>query len=73
MKWEEECGKQYRMDYLKNNYDRFSVLFPKGKKADYMKLAEENGMKLNEFINKLLSEEEKKKCLKNSTETICQT
>lgn len=73
MKWEEECGKQYRMDYLKNNYDRFSGLFPKGKKADYMKLAEENGMKLNEFINKLLSEEEKKKCLKNSTETICQT
>ena len=58
MNWEEECGKQYRMDYLKNNYDRFSVLFPKGKKADYMALAEErHGMKLNAFINWLLERE----------------
>ena len=58
MSWEEECGKQYRMDYLKNNYDRFSVLFPRGKKADYMALAESRGMKLNVFINWLLEREE---------------
>lgn len=58
MNWEEECGKQYRMDYLKNNYDKFSVLFPKGKKADYMALAESRGMKLNKFVNWLLEREE---------------
>lgn len=58
MNWEEECGKQYRMDYLKNNYDRFSVLLPRGKKADYMALAESRGMKLNAFVNWLLEREE---------------
>ena len=56
MNWEEECGKQYRMDYIKNNYDRFSVLLPKGKKAEYMALAERHGIKLNTLINKLLEE-----------------
>lgn len=73
MDWESRNGTKYRNEYKRNHYDRYSLMFPKGKKADYMKLAEENGMKLNEFINKLLSEEEKKKCLKNSTETICQS
>lgn len=58
MNWEEKCGKQYRMDYLKNNYDRFSVLLPRGKKADYMALAESRGMKLNAFVNWLLEREE---------------
>lgn len=61
MNWEKECGNQYRNEYTKNNYDRFSVLFPKGKKADYMALAESRGVKLNALINKLLEKELDKK------------
>jgi len=56
--WEKEHGTQYRNDFNRQKYDRFSVMFPKGKKGDYMKLAENRGMKLNAFVNWLLEREE---------------
>lgn len=54
MSWETEKGIEYRNEYAKMNYDRFSVMFPKGKKAEYMQLAADQGQSLNAVINQLL-------------------
>jgi predicted HicB family RNase H-like nuclease len=56
MSWETEKGIAYRNEYSKVKYDRFSVMLPKGKKAEYMQLAAEQGKSLNSVINHLLSE-----------------
>ena len=56
MSWETEKGIEYRNEYAKMNYDRFSVMFPKGKKAEYMQLAAAQGQSLNAVINQLLKE-----------------
>ena len=56
MSWETEKGVEYRNEYAKMNYDRFSVMFQKGKKAEYMKLAADQGQSLNAVINQLLKE-----------------
>ena len=45
MSWENEQGTQYRNEYQRQHYDRFSLMLPKGKKNEYMALAEKNGMK----------------------------
>lgn len=54
MSWETEKGVKYRNEYSRTNYDRFSVMLPKGKKAEYMQLAAEQGQSLNAVINRLL-------------------
>ena len=56
MSWETEKGVAYRNEYSRVNYDRFSIMFPKGKKAEYMKLAAEQGQSLNAVINRLLQD-----------------
>ena len=56
MSWETEKGVKYRNEYSRMNYDRFSVMFPKGKKVEYMRLASAQGQSLNAIINRLLSE-----------------
>ena len=56
MSWETEKGVEYRNEYSRTNYDRFSVMFPKGKKAEYMQLAAAQGQSLNAVINQLLKE-----------------
>lgn len=56
MSWETEKGVQYRNEYARQKYDRFSVILPKGKKSEYMKLAADKGQSLNAIINRLLSE-----------------
>ena len=56
MSWEKEKGVEYRNEYAKMNYDRFSVMFPKGKKAEYMQLAADQGQSLNAVINRLLQD-----------------
>lgn len=56
MTWEENNGKKYRNEYKKINYDRIALNVPKGKKAEYMQLAAEQGQSLNAIINRLLSE-----------------
>ena len=56
MSWETEKGVKYRNEYSRTNYDRFSVMFPKGKKAEYMQLAADQGQSLNSIINQLLKE-----------------
>ena len=56
MSWETEKGVEYRNEYSRTNYDRFSVMFQKGKKAEYMQLAADQGQSLNAVINQLLKE-----------------
>lgn len=56
MSWEKEKGIEYRNEYARANYDRFSTMLPKGKKAEYMKLAADQGKSLNAVINQLLQE-----------------
>lgn len=56
MSWETEKGIAYRNEYSRANYDRFSVMLSKGKKAEYMQLAAAQGQSLNAVINQLLKE-----------------
>ena len=56
MSWETEKGIAYRNEYSRNKYDRFSVMLPKGKKAECMQLAAAQGQSLNAVINQLLKE-----------------
>jgi predicted HicB family RNase H-like nuclease len=56
MSWETEKGVEYRNEYSRNKYDRFSVMLPKGKKAEYMQFAAEQGQSLNAVINQLLKD-----------------
>lgn len=56
MSWETEKGVKYRNEYSRTNYDRFSVMLPKGKKAEYMQLAADQGQSLNAVINQLLKD-----------------
>lgn len=46
----------YQNEYNKNKYDRFSLMLPKGRKAELKALADEQGMSLNELINSILTE-----------------
>lgn len=56
MSWETENGIAYRNEYARANYDRFSVMLPKGKKSEYMQLAANQGQSLNAVINQLLKD-----------------
>ena len=56
MSWETEKGVEYRNEYARANYDRFSVMLPKGKKSEYMKIAAAQGQSLNAIINRLLQD-----------------
>ena len=40
MSWETEKGVEYRNEYSRMKYDRFSAMLPKGKKAEYRLLQE---------------------------------
>ena len=50
----------YTNQYNKDNYDRYSVMFPKGTKQIYKEVAEARGHTLNGLINALLDAELKK-------------
>lgn len=60
MSWETEKGVEYRNEYSRMKYDRFSVMLPKGKKSEYMQLAVDQGQSLNAVINQLLKDWAKK-------------
>ncbi len=45
------------IEYIKNNYDQFSLRVPKGDREKYKKLAEEQGKSLNQLIVELLDAE----------------
>lgn len=47
-------------EFNRDNYDRYSVMFPKGMKQVYKELAEARGYTLNGLINALLDAELKK-------------
>ena len=50
----------YMNQYNKDNYDRYTVMFPKGMKQVYKELAEARGHTLNGLINALLNAEFRK-------------
>jgi predicted HicB family RNase H-like nuclease len=41
---------KYVNDYTRQNYDRFSLTAPKGRKAEIKEAAKAAGMSLNEYI-----------------------
>lgn len=43
--------------FIAEAYDRFTLTFPKGMKKVYKDYAEAQGMSLNAYINKLISED----------------
>lgn len=51
---------QYMNQYNRENYDRYTVMLPKGTKQIYRELAEARGHTLNGYINMLLAEVLKK-------------
>ena len=55
-KWDIEHGTKYKNDYNKKNYDSYLLMLPKGKKIQYMALADKLGVKLNTLINQLLED-----------------
>lgn len=52
-KKEKTAADQFRRqnDFIKNNYDRYSLTMPKGKKEKVVAAAREAGISTNEFIN----------------------
>lgn len=47
---------KYKNDFAKENYDRFNVVVPKGKKAEITDHYKKQGYKsLNEYINSLIN------------------
>ena len=50
----------YMNQYNRENYDRYTVMLPKGTKQIYRELAEHRGHTLNGLINALLDAELKK-------------
>ena len=51
---------QYMNQYNRENYDRYTVMLPKGTKQIYREFAESRGHTLNGLINALLDAELKK-------------
>lgn len=49
-----ESQKRASKKYLTEKTDEIKIRVPKGKKAEYMQLAAEQGQSLNAVINKLL-------------------
>lgn len=47
----------YQNDYIKQKYDRINLVVQKGRKEEIKKKAEEQGMSVNQYINKLLDED----------------
>lgn len=41
---------KYQNDYVRENYDRVTVLIPKGKRDDIKRLAKSKGMSANQLI-----------------------
>ena len=55
--------------YVKNNYDRFELLAPKGNKERIKAHAEKQGESLNGFVNRAIAETIERDNARNSTET----
>lgn len=51
---------KYDAEFVRLNYDRFSLRAPKGRKAEIKKAAEAAGMSLNEYIMAAIAEKEER-------------
>ena len=58
------------IEYIKNNYDQFSLRVPKGEREKYKKLADEQGKSLNQLIIELLDEEGERVLRRNQINRI---
>ena len=47
---------KYKNDYIRENYDRISLAFPKGKKAVIREAARKEGVSMSEYILAAVSE-----------------
>ena len=47
---------KYQNEYNRQNYDRFSLMLPKGKKELIKEAAKAVGLSMNEYINKIIDE-----------------
>lgn len=47
----------YKNEYASNNYDRISLVVPKGDKERIKEYAESRGEKINGYINRLIAED----------------
>lgn len=47
-------GNEYRNNFNKENYDKFSLMLPKGMKAELQAIAKARGQSLNAYINEAI-------------------
>lgn len=47
---------KYKNDFARENYDRISLMVPKGRKEVIKQIAKANGQSVNEFINLAIEE-----------------
>lgn len=52
----------YQNGYIKKKYDRINLTIPKGEKEKIKVKAEELGLSVNKYINKLIEEDNRKVC-----------
>lgn len=52
-----KAGQKAVDKYVKNNYDRFLITVPKGRKEAYKERAEQTGMSLNAYIISLIEKD----------------
>ena len=52
---------KYKNDYIRENYDRISLAFPKGKKAAIKEAAKKEGVSMSEYILAAVSEKMERK------------
>lgn len=45
---------KYNVEYIKEHYDRITVIAPKGKKQDVMKKAKSKGLSASQYILKAI-------------------
>lgn len=48
---------EYQNNYVKEKYDRISLIVPKGRKEEIKKRAAAEGKSVNEYINSLIDED----------------
>ena len=51
-----KAGQKAVNKYMKNNYDRFNLVLPKGKKSELQAHAANKGESLNGFVNRAIDE-----------------
>ena len=51
---------KYQNEFNKLNYDRITIMVPKGKKAEYQTICKDKGLSMNAFIISAINEKIKR-------------